>query len=110
MTAAGYRVSRSRLRNDNHGNGLTLWHSAMPVPLYCASLLTLAPAQALELSAYWHDPVGAGRLIEAWIGEQRDADLPEAAVVALVQLYELLERSLWVARAFPTGHKLQLGS
>lgn len=70
----------------------------MPMPLYCASLLALAPSQAIELAATWHDPLVAGRCIESWVREQRHADLPEAAVIELVKLYELLARSLSVAR------------
>ena len=88
---------------------MTFWHSAMPLPLYCTSLLALAPTRAMELAASWSDPVASSRRIEAWIGQQRDADLPVAAVVELVQLYELLERSLCVAREFQAVPRLELG-
>lgn len=93
----GCRVLQSHRRNTARDNVVKLWHSALPLPLYCPGLRALAPAQATELAASWHDPLAASRCIEAWIGQQRRTDLPDAAVVELVQLYELLERGLWMA-------------
>lgn len=105
----GYHVLQPHRRNASTESVARFWHSALPMPLYCASLLALAPAQAIELAAVWHDPTAAGHCIESWIGEQRHADLPEAAVIDLVQLYELLECSLSVARPSTAAPRLAFG-
>ncbi len=65
-----------------------------PQPSTRASLLCLertAPLIARELHASWRDPQRASRLIEEFLGGERDVQIETPALIALVELYQFLE-------------------
>jgi hypothetical protein len=66
----------------------------VPHPSIRASLLRLepiAPLIARELQASWSDPPRASRLIEEFLGGQRDVQIQTPALIELVELYQSLE-------------------
>jgi hypothetical protein len=65
-----------------------------PQPSTRASLLRLertAPLIARELHASWSDPQRASRLIEEFLGGERDVQMEAPALIELIQLYQCLE-------------------
>ncbi len=65
-----------------------------PFPSLHASLKRLellAPLIARELHASWGDPQQAGRLIEEYLGGERDVQIEAPALFELVELYQTLE-------------------
>lgn len=51
----------------------------------------LAPLIARELHASWSEPQRAGRLIEEFLGGERDVQIEAPALIELVELYLCLE-------------------
>ena len=65
-----------------------------PHPSIRASLLRLepiAPLIARELQAAWSDPQRASRIIEAFLGGERDVQMQTEVLIELVELYQSLE-------------------
>lgn len=66
-------------------------HSHAPVHAGLKRLDLLAPRIASELHASWSDPQRASRLIEEFLGGERDVQMEAPALIELIQLYQCLE-------------------
>jgi hypothetical protein len=66
-------------------------HSHAPVHASLKRLDELAPGIASELHASWSDPQRASRLIEEFLGGERDVQIQDPALIELIELYQCLE-------------------